>query len=79
MVVARPSLQVGPDGKSAAELCAAYTKATGKQWVQPIGFKHALLEVAIDMLKRTKNVDDPKSIVEAIAATDYQSIVGPVS
>ncbi len=69
----------GLTGKSSAELCAAYTKATGKQWVQPIGFKHALLEVAIDVLKRTKNVDDPKSIVDAIAATDYQSIVGPVS
>lgn len=69
----------GLTGESAAELCAAYTKATGRQWVQPIGFKHALLEVAIDVLKRTKNVDDPQSIVDAIAATDYQSIVGPVS
>jgi branched-chain amino acid transport system substrate-binding protein len=69
----------GLTGESAAELCAAYTKATGKQWVQPIGFKHALLEVAIDVLKRSKNVDDPQSIVEAIVNTDYQSIVGPVS
>jgi len=69
----------GLTGQSAAELCAEFTKATGKQWVQPIGFKHALLEVAIDVLKRTKTIDDPKSIMEAIAATDYQSIVGPVS
>lgn len=69
----------GLTGQSAAELCAEFTKATGKQWVQPIGFKHALLEVAIDVLKRAKNVADPKSIMEAIIATDYQSIVGPVS
>jgi len=69
----------GLTGQSAAELCAAFTKATGKQWLQPIGFKHALLEVAIDILKRTKNVEDPKSILEAIRGTDYQSIVGPVS
>ncbi len=69
----------GLTGQSAAELCAAYTKATGKQWVQPIGFKHALLEVAIDILKRTKDVKDPKAIVEAMAATNYQSIVGPVN
>ena len=47
--------------------------------MQPIGFKHALLEVAVDILKRTKNIDDPKSIVDAMAATDYQSIVGPVN
>ena len=69
----------GLTGQSAAELCAAYTKATGKQWVQPIGFKHALLEVAIDILKRTKDVNDPKAIVDAMAATNYQSIVGPVN
>jgi branched-chain amino acid transport system substrate-binding protein len=69
----------GLTGQSAADLCAAFTKATGKQWVQPIGFKHALLEVAFDILKRTKNVGDPKSIVEAMASTNYQSIVGPVN
>ena len=69
----------GLTGQSAAELCAAFTKATGRQWLQPIGFKHALLEVAIDVLKRTKDVEDPKSILESIQATDYQSIVGPVS
>jgi branched-chain amino acid transport system substrate-binding protein len=69
----------GLTGRSAAELCAAYTKATGKQWVQPIGFKHALLEVAIDILKRARDVKDPKAIVDAMAATNYQSIVGPVN
>ena len=69
----------GLTGQTAAELCAAFTETTGKQWVQPIGFKHALLEVAVDILKRTKNIDDPKSIVDAMAATDYQSIVGPVN
>ena len=68
----------GLTGQSAAELCAEFSKATGKQWVQPIGFKHALLEVALDVLKRTKNVDDPKSILESIVATDYASIVGPI-
>jgi branched-chain amino acid transport system substrate-binding protein len=66
-------------GQSAAQLCEAFSKATGRQWVQPIGFKHALLEVALDVLKRTKTIDEPKSIMDAIAATDYQSIVGPVS
>ena len=69
----------GLTGQTAAAMCDEYTKVTGKQWVQPLGFKHALLEVAIDVLKRTKNIDDKKSIMEAIAATDYQSLVGPVS
>ena len=40
-------------GMSAKELAAAYQAATKKQWTQPIGFAHALFEVAVDVLKRT--------------------------
>ena len=69
----------GLTGESVKAYCDAFTAATGKQWVQPLGFKHALLEVAMDVLKRTKNVSDPKSILAAITETDYQSIVGPIS
>jgi branched-chain amino acid transport system substrate-binding protein len=68
----------GLTGQSARELTDAYTKATNRPWTQPIGFQHALFEVAIDVLKRTKNLSEPKSILEAITATDYKSIVGPV-
>ena len=68
----------GLTGQSASELTDAYSKATNRPWTQPIGFKHALFEVAIDVLKRAKNLGDPKSILEAITATNYQSIVGPV-
>lgn len=68
----------GLTGQSARELTDAYTKATGRPWTQPIGFKHALFEVAIDVLKRAKSLDDPKSILNAIVATNYDSIVGPV-
>lgn len=65
----------GLTGESSADLAGGYMAATGKQWIQPMGFKHALLEVAVDVLKRTKDIDDPASIV----ATDYASIVGRVS
>jgi branched-chain amino acid transport system substrate-binding protein len=68
----------GLTGQSARELTDAYVAATRRPWTQPLGFKHALFEVAIDVLKRARNVGDPKSIVEAIAATNYNSIVGPV-
>jgi branched-chain amino acid transport system substrate-binding protein len=68
----------GLTGESAADLTAAYTKSSGRPWTQPIGFQHALFEVAIDVLKRAKNPQEPKSILEAIVATDYHSIVGPV-
>jgi branched-chain amino acid transport system substrate-binding protein len=68
----------GLTGQSAKELTDAYMKATNRPWTQPIGFQHALFEVAIDVLKRTKDVNDPKAILDAIMATNYKSIVGPV-
>ena len=67
----------GLTGQSSGELASAYVSATKRPWTQPIGFQHALFEVAIDVLKRTKALE-PKAIVGAIAATDYRSIVGPV-
>jgi branched-chain amino acid transport system substrate-binding protein len=67
----------GLTGQTALEFCDAYTAATGKQWTQPIGFKHANLEVAVDILKRTKKLE-PAAIRDAIVQTDYQSLVGPL-
>jgi branched-chain amino acid transport system substrate-binding protein len=68
----------GLTGQSAQQLTDGYTKATNRPWTQPIGFQHALFEVAIDVLKRAKNLNDPKSILESIVATNYQSMVGPI-
>jgi len=64
-------------GQSSAELAAGYTKATQQSWTMPLGFKHALFEVATDVLKRSKALE-PQAIREAIAATSYESIVGPI-
>jgi len=65
-------------GRTAQEYCDAYEKASGRQWTQPLGFKHANLEVAIDALRRAKRLD-AGSIRDAIAQTDYRSIVGPIT
>jgi hypothetical protein len=46
---------------------------------QPIGFKHAGIEVVCDVLKRAKDVEKPETIRDAIRDTDYESIVGRVS
>jgi len=68
----------GLTGQTAQQFCDSYEKASGKQWTQPLGFKHANLEVAIDALKRAKKLN-ADSIREAIADTNYQSIVGPIT
>lgn len=65
-------------GESSKALAEAYTASTSKQWTQPIGFAHALFELAADTLKRTADVDDKSAIVEALKTTKLDTIVGPV-
>jgi branched-chain amino acid transport system substrate-binding protein len=69
----------GLTGQSSAQLASAYSKATGRQWSMPLGFKHALFEVAIDALKRSKGPGNAEAIRDAIANTNYKSIVGNVN
>lgn len=66
-------------GVSSAELANGYTKATGRPWTQPIGFKHALFEVVASVVARAEDLEDPAAIVKAIATTDLNTIVGPVN
>ncbi len=69
----------GLTGKTSAQYAGEYTSATRRQWTQPLGFKHANIEVAIDVLKRCGDPGDPEAILDAIENTRYESIVGPVS
>jgi len=66
-------------GESAKAIADGYTASTGRQWTQPIGFNHALFEIAADVIKRASDLSDPKAIIDAVAATDMQTIVGPIS
>jgi branched-chain amino acid transport system substrate-binding protein len=66
------------NGMSAKQVARAYQQATGKQWTQPIGFTHALFEVAIDAMKRARSVADPKAIVNAIQSTKLETLVGQI-
>jgi branched-chain amino acid transport system substrate-binding protein len=66
-------------GMTAQALAGAYEGATRKQWTQPIGFVHALFEVATDVLKRTPQPGDARATLAAIAATNLDTIVGKVA
>jgi len=66
-------------GASAKKLADDYESATSKQWTQPVGFVHALFEVAVDTLKRAKSVDDKASIRDALVATNLNTVVGPIA
>jgi branched-chain amino acid transport system substrate-binding protein len=65
-------------GETAGQLAEGFTKATGRPWTQPIGFVHALFEVAEDVLKRA-DPSDSAAVIEAIAATRLDTIVGRVA
>jgi len=67
------------NGMSAKQLGDSFTQATGRPWTQPIGYTHALFEVALDVLKRTADPKDRDATVEAIASTNATTIIGPVA
>lgn len=66
-------------GQSTQQLADSYETATKKQWTQPLGFAHALFEIAVDVLKRTKDLNSSAAIRDSIAATKLDTIVGPIS
>ena len=69
LVDPEPPVQLVAHRPDAEQLADAYTAATGRHWTQPIGFIHALFEVAVDVLKRSADPTDREAVVEAIVAT----------
>ena len=66
-------------GETAGQVAGQYEAATGRQWTQPIGFVHALFEVAAAALKATTNVDDKQALANAIKGVDLDTVVGKIS
>ncbi|MDP9045172.1 MAG: ABC transporter substrate-binding protein [Pseudomonadota bacterium] len=62
--------------QSAKALADSYEASTKKQWTQPIGFAHALFELAADSLRRSKGVG-AKDVRDAVAATHLNTVIGP--
>lgn len=65
-------------GEGSADIAAGFTEATGRIWSQPIGFSHALFEVAVDALKRVEDPTDFDGLAAAIGSAKVNSIVGPL-
>jgi branched-chain amino acid transport system substrate-binding protein len=68
----------GLTGQSGQELVQHYRQATGREAPFVVGMFHALFEVALDALKRSRMVGDPKALQQAIAETKYTSVLAPV-
>jgi branched-chain amino acid transport system substrate-binding protein len=64
-------------GLSAKEVTDAYTTTTKKQWTQPIGFVHALFEVAVAALVKAGSTDKA-AFRDAVAGLTLDTVVGTV-
>jgi branched-chain amino acid transport system substrate-binding protein len=64
-------------GETCQQFADNYEKSSGKQWTQPL-LHFMIFEWAVDVLKRTKNVDDKNLIMEAIKTTKIETIDGPI-
>jgi branched-chain amino acid transport system substrate-binding protein len=64
-------------GMTNADLAADYEKATGTMWSNMIA-PFARIQWTVDVLKRTKNLDDKNSIIEAVKTTKTLLTSGPI-
>lgn len=65
-------------GQVSRDLADQWEKDQNRQWTQPLGYSHALLEVAIDILKRSADPLDRTANRDAMTATDLQTVVGKI-
>ncbi|WP_299048784.1 ABC transporter substrate-binding protein [uncultured Tateyamaria sp.] len=66
-------------GQTAAGVAADYMAATGRPWTQPIGFVHALFEMASDVMARVDDSGNVDKVASAIASTELKSVVGRIA
>lgn len=63
-------------GQSARQLADAYAAATKKEWTQPLGVMHALVEAGIAALKASADPKDPKKVADAIRGLKVDTVIG---
>jgi branched-chain amino acid transport system substrate-binding protein len=63
-------------GQSARDLADEYAAQTGRQWTQPIGYVHALFEVASAALGQAASPDDRNGTIEALSQLQVQTVCG---
>jgi branched-chain amino acid transport system substrate-binding protein len=64
-------------GMGSQEIADEYEQLTGHQWA-PIIQEYPRFEWAIDIFKRTKDLDSAESILEALVATNLTTLIGPI-
>lgn len=63
-------------GQTARQLADAYMAATKKEWTQPIGVMHALVEAGIAALKASGDPKNPQKVADAIRGLKQDTVIG---
>ncbi len=63
--------------QSAADLAGEF-EAAGSQWTQPLGFAHALFEIAVDVATRAGSAEKD-ALLDALGSTNLDTIVGNIN
>lgn len=63
-------------GQTARQLADAYTNATRKEWTQPIGVMHALIEAGVAALKASGDPKNPQKVADAIRSLRQDTVIG---
>jgi branched-chain amino acid transport system substrate-binding protein len=64
-------------GQSASAYADAFETSENRQWIQPIGSMHAIVEVAIDALRRSGG-ESYDATLDALFKTNMETIQGPI-
>lgn len=64
-------------GKTAQQFADDYTKSTGQQWSQPLGFDEALFEVAAAALEKSSSLS-ADDLATTLSKLHIDSIAGPI-
>jgi branched-chain amino acid transport system substrate-binding protein len=65
-------------GQTARELASEWERYMGMQWTQPLGYGHALWEIALAALRNAADPKDKKALRDSIANLAVDTIIGPV-
>jgi branched-chain amino acid transport system substrate-binding protein len=65
-------------GQTCRQLADDFTARTGRQWTQPLGYAHALFEIANEALALVSSPSDRKGLAAALQSLRTDTVCGPV-
>lgn len=68
----------GWTGEGSAQLATDYEQRTGRQWIQTLGFSHALVDLAVQTIQQSA-APTRQALAHALRRIKARTVVGPLS